>query len=338
MKAAVVVGADQIEISEVPLPEVPEGWALIRTEFTGLCGTDFSILHGTHPRATFPLIMGHEISGVVVRAGDGGPEVGARIVAEPLISCGLCRACRSGNTHVCEQLGLYGIDTPGSLAEFVALPASTLIEVDASAPREQVALIEPLAVAVHAVERSGLRGGESVALFGAGPIGVLTALVAQHRGAASVVIVEPSAERRAVAERLGLATIPPELDAVGEIVRRTGGAGADIVFDTAAHPSVAPLLAASARVLGTIVLVGVYKKPAEMDLQRITFSENTIVGTRVYTREDMEAAASLVEQDVLGLGRLPVSVYPLEQAAEAFSEATSAGAALKVLVSSESSA
>ncbi|WP_240898686.1 zinc-dependent alcohol dehydrogenase [Kocuria sediminis] len=333
MRAAVWTGPDRLENQQVPLPEPHDGRAVIRVEYTGLCGTDFSILHGTHPRAQAPLIMGHEITGVVETAAPTGPAAGTRVTVEPLISCGTCSACRSGATHVCRRLGLYGIDEPGSLAEYVALPPEALVPIGPDVPVLEAALAEPLAVAVHAVARSGLTGGEQVMVFGAGPIGMLTALVARHAGAGHVLVAEPSEERRRVAESLGFDTVPAGTDPVDAVLRATDGDGADIVFDSAAHPSVAAALGRAVSVLGTVVLVGVYKKPAEVDLQALTFAENTVVGVRVYTRADVERAVQLLETDALGLGRLPVEVFPLEDIEEAFEKAMSAGGVLKVLVS-----
>ncbi len=336
MTAAVWTGSETLSIQKVAVPRPPSGSALVRVEFSGLCGTDFGILHGTHPRARPPLVMGHEIIGTVAVAAADGPPVGARVVVEPLINCGHCSACLTGNRHVCRNLELFGIDAPGSLAEFVALPARSLLPVRSTVPLPQAALAEPLAVAVHAVHRSGLSGGERILIFGAGPIGILIALVAKHSGAERILISEPSAERSAVARSLGFDTVRAGEDPDLAIAALTDGAGADIVFDSAAHPSVAAGLAKAVRVRGTIVLVGVYKKPAEVDLQALTFAENTIVGVRVYTRADVEEAISLIESGALGLERFPVEVFPLEAANEAFDRAMAASATLKVFISSSS--
>ena len=333
MRAAVWTAPDTIEPRVLPVPDIPAGWALVRTEMTGLCGSDFSILHGTHPRAQAPLVMGHEITGIVEVAAETGPPAGTRVTVEPLIHCGKCHPCSAGDTHVCRSLKLDGIDVAGSLAEYVALPGSALIPVSGSVPLEEAALAEPLAVAVHAVSRSGLAGGERVVVFGAGPIGILTALVARHQGAARVLISEPSEARRKVAGELGFDTVAQGADPIQSILDATGGDGADIAFDSAAHPSVAAMLPRAVRVRGTIVLVGVYKKPAELDLQALTFAENTVVGVRVYTRAAVERAVELIEGGELGLGRIPTQVFALEDAGRAFEQAMSSGRILKVLVS-----
>ncbi|BDZ41663.1 hypothetical protein GCM10025865_09620 [Paraoerskovia sediminicola] len=122
MKAAVWTGTDEVGAHDVPRPEVPEGWALVRMAYNGICGTDLGIFHGTHPRAQHGIILGHEMSGWVETAGASGPAAGALVVVEPLISCGDCRSCMHGQAHVCARLGLYGIDSPGGAAEYVALP------------------------------------------------------------------------------------------------------------------------------------------------------------------------------------------------------------------------
>ena len=334
MRAAVWTGPDRIDVREVPVPDVPPGWVLLRTELTGLCGTDFAILHGRHPRAVAPQILGHEITGVVERGPADGSEPGTRVTAVPLISCGRCRPCGTGTPHVCRDLMLYGIDRPGSLAEFVALPSEVVVPFRPGISARAAALAEPLAVAVHAVGLSGLAGGERVLVFGAGPIGVLTALVARHAGA-HVWICDPSPARAELARVLGLGTVRSGPAGVADVLALTDGAGADIVFDSAGHPAVAALLSAVSAVRGTIVLVGVYKEPAAVDLRAITFGEQRMLGVRVYTRDDVRRAVELIETDALGLGRLPVAVFDLAETAAAFELAMAAGPTLKVLVSSD---
>ncbi len=330
MKAVLWDAPERLRVASVPRPSSADGESLVRIEFTGLCGTDFSILHGSHPRATAPLIMGHEIVGRIVDSTDERLR-DRRVAVLPLLSCGACAPCRAGHTHVCERLGLYGIDAPGGLAEFAVFPDDRLFPLDDAVSATVAALVEPLAVAAHAVSRSGLTGGETVAVFGAGPIGILTALVARHRGAEKVVVVEPSSERRTVAEQLGFPTLPAGETAADDVRAQLGGR-ADVVFDTAAHPSVALRLPHAAAVRGTIVLVGVYKQPTPFDLQAVTFAEQSVVGVRVYTTDDFRDAVELIRSDALGLDRIPVAIFELDRASEAFSAATSAGAALKVLV------
>ena len=332
MRAAVWTATDDVRVQEVALPEVPEGWALVRIAYNGICGTDLSILHGKHPRAQAPLVMGHEMSGWVERAGATGPSEGALVTVEPLISCGECKACRDGHAHVCRRLGLYGIDAPGGMAQYVALPPEVLHEVPAGVDPRTATLAEPLAVAVHALNLSGMERGDTVAVFGAGPIGVLTAMVARHEGAGQVVITEPSPWRREVAAGLGFTVVPEGSTMTETLAPLTGGEGADTTFDSAAHPSVAAELAAVTRVLGRIVVVGVYKQPTPLDLQAICFKEQSLVGVRVYTSADMTRAIELIASGALGLERFPTKAFDLADVSAAFEAATSGQDCLKVLV------
>jgi 2-desacetyl-2-hydroxyethyl bacteriochlorophyllide A dehydrogenase len=332
MKAAVWTATDQVEVTDLPMPEIPEGWALVKVAYNGICGTDLAILHGKHPRATAPLVMGHEISGWVERAGATGPAAGTLVVIEPLISCGHCRSCKNGLTHVCRTLGLYGIDSPGGMAQYVALPPEVLHAVPDGVDPRTATLAEPLAVAVHAVELSGLEPGSTVAVYGAGPIGILTALVARHAGAAAVVITEPSPWRREVAARLGFTVVPADSTMAATIGPLTDGEGADLTFDSAAHPSVAAELTTVTRVRGRIVVVGVYKQPAALDLQAVCFKEQTIVGIRVYTSRDVTRAIELIASGALGLDRFPTRSFDLSDVVAAFDAAASGQDCLKVLL------
>lgn len=332
MRAAVWTATDEVRVQDVPLPDVPDGWALVKIAYNGICGTDLSILHGKHPRAQAPLVMGHEMSGWVERAGASGPAEGALVTVEPLISCGECKACRDGHGHVCRRLGLYGIDAPGGMAQYVALPPEVLHEVPAGVDPRTATLAEPLAVAVHALNLSGMERGDTVAVFGAGPIGILTALVARHEGAGQVVITEPSPWRRQVAAELGFTVVPEGSTMAETLAPLTGGEGADTTFDSAAHPSVAAELAAVTRVLGRIVVVGVYKQPTPLDLQAVCFKEQSLVGVRVYTSADVARAIELIASGALALDRFPTKAFDLADVSAAFEAATSGQDCLKVLV------
>lgn len=332
MTAAVWTGTDEVDVRETAVPEVPEGWALVRVAYNGICGTDLAIYHGKHPRAQHGLVPGHEMSGWVERAGATGPAQGALVVVEPLISCGECLACRSGAAHVCNRLGLYGIDTAGGMATYVALPPQTLHEVPAHVDPRTAALAEPVAVAVHAVALSGMAQGDTVAVFGAGPIGLLTALVARHEGAGRVVLAEPSPWRRSVAQDMGFDVVPEGSTMTEVLAELTGGEGADVTFDSAGHPAVAAELTAATRVLGRIVVVGVYKEPTAIDLRDVCFKEQSIVGVRVYTTADVTRAIELIASGDLGLERFPTTVFDLADVTAAFAAATSGQDALKVMV------
>ena len=332
MKAAVWTANNQVDVRELAMPEVPGGWALVKVAYNGICGTDLAILHGKHPRARTPLVMGHEISGWVQRAGATGPSAGTLVVVEPLISCGQCRPCKNGLAHVCRHLGLYGIDAPGAMAQYVALPPQVLHAVPDGVDPRTATLAEPLAVAVHAVERSGMHPGDTVAVYGAGPIGILVALVARHEGAAAVVITEPSPWRRQVAADLGFTVVAAGSTMAATLSALTDGEGADTTFDCSAHPSVAADVAATTRVRGRIVVVGVYKAPTAIDLQAVCFREQTLIGVRVYTSSNVTRAIELIASGALRLDQFPTKAFDLRKVAAAFEAAASGQECLKVLL------
>ncbi|MGN9780057.1 zinc-dependent alcohol dehydrogenase [Nonomuraea sp. ZG12] len=332
MRAAVWTAPGRVDVRDVPYPHVPDGWLLLRVEYGGICGTDLAIVAGRHPRATAPLVIGHEIVGTVERTGPDGPPAGTRAVVEPLIACGRCRACRDQAAHVCRELELFGIDEAGGLADYMAVPADRVVPVRPGVPVRRAAWAEPLAVAVHSVAQARMRGGESVLVFGAGPIGILVALVAREAGAARIVIAEPKASRRRTAAACGFETVPDGVDPATWFRSTNASEGADIVFDTAGHPDVARVLPASARETGTIVLVAVYPDPVALDLRALCFGERRLLGSRVYTRDDLTKAVALLPDDPLGLDRLPVAVFPLDEAAAAFHAARAGDAPMKVLL------
>ena len=330
MLAAVWQGEGRLELAEQPDPDVPAGWALVEVSHVGICGTDLSILGGHHPRAKPPLVMGHEISGRIAD-GAGRLERGEAVAVEPLVTCGECSACRSGNAHVCRNLRLFGIDFPGGLAELMAVPAERLHPLPDSVDAKIAALVEPLAVAVHAVRLSAFRRGDTVAVLGAGWVGLLTALVLRHSGAGEVLVSEANQYRLSIARDLGFRALDAGEGTVDQVLELTGGDGADVVFDAAGHRAVAEQLVAACRICGQIVLVGIYKKPTPLDLQGIAFKEISLLGSRVYTPQDFASARDLAASGELGLERLISHVLPLSEVRTGFEVLASGGDALKVL-------
>lgn len=330
MLAAVYHGPMQVRLETVLKPSPPEGWALIEVSHCGICGTDTFIVGGTHPRARAPLVLGHEFSGTLLEVNGEGFAVGATVVVEPLISCGACHACRTGNAHVCKNLRLYGIDAPGGMAQYMVAPLEKLHRVPEGVSLELAALAEPLAVAVHALRRSAFKPGDAVAVLGAGPIGLLLALALRASGARSVLVSEASEDRLGVARELGFTAIDAKADPVQAILERTHGEGADLCFDAAGHPAVAEILTRLTRVRGQIMLVGSYKKPAPVDLQSIVFKEQNMNGTRVYAPEDFTIALEMIRAGAMPLGQL-ITRLPFSELERGFELAFAGGRAIKVM-------
>lgn len=330
---ATLIGPGEFEFSERSVGEVPAGYVRLHVAYTGICGSDFPIVDGTHPRAEFPLVLGHEITGTLSEA-LGELPAGTRVAVNPLIPCGACGACTAGLTHVCRALKLLGIDTNGSMANTMDAPIASIHAFRETVEPLSAAWAEPLAVAVHAVRRSMLESGEQALIFGAGPIGILVALVARQRGATGITLVEPSPERRATARTLGFEALAPQ-----EVrsARERNDHGPDVVFDCAGHHSVVPQLTQVAPVRGRIVIVAVHHGAAPIDLRELAFAEQTITGVRVYESADFATAVDLINDEQLPLHEIPISRYPLNEVSAAFSEARSGSGAVKVFIESRNS-
>jgi 2-desacetyl-2-hydroxyethyl bacteriochlorophyllide A dehydrogenase len=334
MLTAAYVGDRTMRVDEAePAPPGP-GEVQLDVAYVGICGTDLHILHGAmDARVELPAVIGHEMSGRVAAVGEGvdGWSVGDPVTVMPLDWDGTCPACRAGNQHICQNLDFVGIDSPGALQGRWNVRADLLVPLPAELSLERAALVEPVAVAVHDVRRSELTAGDTVVVLGGGPIGVLIAVVAREAGA-DVVVSEPDAGRRAMVERLGIETLDPTTtDLVAEVESRTGGAGADVVFEVSGAP--AAVLAATdvAKVRGTVVVVAIHPQPRPVNLQRVFWRELRVLGARVYQRTDFERAVELVASGVVPAADLVTEVVPITRVADAFT-ALESGQAMKVLV------
>lgn len=331
MNSVVWHEASRIAVEKKPIPTPPEGWSLVKVAYSGICGTDLNIYVGAHPRAKGPLIFGHEISGTLV---SGHPTLapGTPVTMLPLLSCDHCEPCSTGSRHVCKDLKLVGIDRDGGMAEYVACPSELIFPLPADVSLKLGALVEPLAVGVHAVRQAGFIPGDNALIFGAGPIGLCVAASLKLLGANGITIVERDPFRLNLAREIGFDTIDAkDADIVEEVLKITGGKGADFTFDCAAHPSVSEILTRVTKVRGRVVIVGAYKKPAPVDLIQVMFRELTILGVRVYTPKDYEIAADLIQRD-FPFEKLITHSIPYQQIQEGFDLLLTGGDAIKVLI------
>lgn len=334
MLTASYVGDRTIRIAEAEAAPPAAGQVQIAVAYTGLCGTDLHLLHGSmDARVQTPLVFGHEMSGTISALGDGvsGWSVGDGVTVMPLSWDGTCPACLAGNTHICQNLDFIGIDSPGSLQALWNVPAETLVALPAGLRLDHAALVEPVAVAVHDVRRSNLAPGEKAVVIGGGPIGVLIATVARHFGG-DVVVIELDEKRRMQIEGLGFPTLDPRtVDQVAWVNEWSGGAGADVVFEVSGAAAAILGATALAKVRGTIVVVAIHPTPREIDLQRVFWRELSVLGARVYQRQDFETAVDLLADGVIAADLLITRIVPLSQTQEAFAD-LEAARAMKILV------
>ncbi len=333
MMASVWTGTEQVEMRQLDRPEPGPDEVLIKVAYAGICGTDLMIFLGKHPRAQAPLIMSHEFVGTVADPGETDLAPGTHVAINPLLSCGVCHACRRGVSYVCESLGLVGIDRDGGFSEYAVVPKHTVRPLPQALPLARAALIEPLAVAVHAVCVSDLKVGDLTTVLGAGPVGILTAQMARLSGA-HVYISEISPRRLGIARRLGFDVIDARSDDPVEVVMEaTDGAGTPVVFETAGAQATVSQAGQIASILGQILQVGMPKAPPAVDLTPLLFREIGIKPIRVYREQDFDLAIRLAGSDVLQLEEPVTHILPLQELEKGMHLAHEATDACKILFS-----
>ncbi|MDR0267984.1 2,3-butanediol dehydrogenase [Paenibacillus sp.] len=297
MKAAVWYAAKDIRVEEAKEPVIEAGSVKIRVEWCGICGSDMhEYLAGPitipvdqpHPisGAIAPVIMGHEFSGQVVEVGEGVQriKVGDRVCVEPIINCGTCDSCRKGLYNLCEKLGLHGMSgNGGGFSEMTVVKEHMVHKIPDHVSYEQGALVEPVAVALHAVRQSKLKSGDNCVVFGLGPIGLAVIQCLKASGATKVVAVDIAPERREKALSLGAThAVDPLKENVTEVVRELTGKGADVCFEVA---GVEPTLASAVDCVkqnGQVMIVSLWEKNPSIAMNSLVFKEIDIKGTICY--------------------------------------------------------
>lgn len=319
MRAARYHGPRDIRIEEIPEPEAAHHQVMIRIEWCGICGTDLHEYYDgpvfcptafePHPLtgATSPVVLGHEFVGIVEAV---GPDVtrarmGDRVIVEPRQTCGECDACQSGHHNCCPNAATIGLQGGGGgLAELIAVNEELVFRIG-DLPADVGAVIEPLAVALHAVRQAGSVEGASAAVFGAGPIGLLVTWMLKVHGARSVILVEPSATRRGRGTCFGAdqEIDPVRADAVAAIRDETGGAGVDVAFECAGRDAALAGCLESVRPRGTVINVAISGRPMSVDLLPLILKELRLVGTICYANDHQAVI------DILATHPFPIAEF-----------------------------
>ena len=308
MLQQVMTAPGKIQFQDVPVPEAKQGEVLVKIMKIGICGSDIHVYHGKHPFTQYPVTQGHEVSGVVAALGSGvtGLAVGQAVTIQPQIVCGVCYPCRHGKYNLCEKLKVMGFQATGMASTFFAVDAKKVTPLPENMTLDQGAMIEPLAVAVHAVKRADEIAGRSVVVLGAGPIGNLVAQTAKGMGAKAVMITDISEYRLGIAKKCGIEfcinTKDTELDAA--IKAAFGPDKADLIYDCAGNNITMNQAIHTARKGSTIILVAVFDGMATVDLAVANDHELDIKSTMMYRSEDYEDAIALVEAGKINLDAL----------------------------------
>ena len=330
MRAVKVDDDRRLVAVECPAPEPGPGQALIDVAYCGICGSD---LHFREVPELFPAgtVPGHEFSGRIARVGAGvrGWRAGDRVCVLPFGQCGDCEACRAGDEQVCphavtDGVGL-GTGRPGAYAGQVVVDGRMLFSLPDSVDDRAGTLVEPLAVAIRAVDLARVAPEEPVLVLGAGPIGLLTALVLRHRGMQRVLVCSRNPARGERAGALGLDTV--------SIDDAQSAESPACVFECAGTPAAAQLAVQILRPLGRLLLVGLSLSPLDLAAPPIVIKELEIRGVIAYRRAQFQVAIDMLAAGAIPVGDLITEVVPLEEAESAFQSLTRRGSEqLKILL------
>jgi 2-desacetyl-2-hydroxyethyl bacteriochlorophyllide A dehydrogenase len=338
IRQVVVTAPGVVQIRHTAAPAPGPGEVLVRMRAVGICGSDVHAAHGRHPFVPLPYHPGHEVVGTVEATGAGvDAPVGGRVVVEPILACGHCKYCRDGRYNLCATMAFFGCTAPtGGLADLFVLPAGRLVPVPEGFSDATAALVEPLSTPVHAVRLAGPDlTGRTVAVLGAGTIGLLTLAAARRAGAARIAVSEISPAKRDLARRLGADSVhDAAASGMVEAVRADLGTSADVVFDCVSVQRTVDQAIAIAVKGGTVVVVGVPAAPVTVPLPEIQDLQVRIQGSATYTREDVAAAIGMLAAGLVDADDIVTARYPFERVAEAFAEASS-GRQVKVLVTAD---
>jgi 2-desacetyl-2-hydroxyethyl bacteriochlorophyllide A dehydrogenase len=297
MKQAIMTNPGQIEIHETPVPTPGAGEVLLRIQRIGVCGSDIHVYHGKHPLTGYPVVQGHEFSAVLEAVGPGvtGLTPGTKVTSMPQIVCGECTPCRRGDYHICDKLKVQGFQAPGCAQELWVTSAHTIVTLPETFTFEQGALVEPSAVAVHAVARAGKLTGRRAVVLGSGTIGNLVAQAARCEGA-QVLITDLSDYRLGVAHQCGLtATSNAKEESLAQAAERIFGKdGFDVAFECVGVESTITAAVANIQKGGTLIIVGVFGEKPRLDLATVQDRELNLRGTLMYQRPDYERAVKLI--------------------------------------------
>lgn len=305
MLVAELTGQRRFRLVEETIAPPGPGEVQVRVGAVGICGSDVhSYAEGAigDTPCVYPMVLGHEPAGTVVRAGDGvtGWSPGDRAALEPAIYCYHCEFCRSGRHNICANIRfLSNPGIPGFFREFVNLPAANLLPIPAALSLEMATLAEPLAVALHSLEFAAVRPDDTVAVFGAGPIGLLTIASLRAAGAGRIWAVEPVAHRREMAKQLGADAVldPGEGDVSAQIVADTGGRGVDCAIDCAAKEHTHNWAFRVARNGGRMVLTGIHSAAVVgFEVSHMRRKELAIFNVRRSNHESHDAIHLLTEK------------------------------------------
>ena len=339
-RVAILRGPRKFDIVDRARPSPREGEALVKIASTAVCHTDLDLYTGANKAARYPIVLGHESTGTIEALGSEAPglRIGQTVLINPVITCGHCDSCERGLEHLCRNAGLFGREIEGSLNQYVTLDTRYLYPLPTRLPLDDATIVETLATVRHAQQRAQLEPGESVVVLGQGTSGLLHTRLAALTGCNPVIAVSRTRWKleRAIGMGARDAVERDAKDAVQEVMRLTGGAGADVVIDTAGGPDTMRAGIDMLRPGGRFCSFSLSHEPfANVSAFPLYYKEVSIIGSRALTAADMKPSIDLVASGDIDVSKFVSATYPLEHAPEAFKEYESnPGRVLRIVISS----
>ncbi len=299
MRALVYAEPNRMEIQDRPYPALMPDEVVLKIDAVGICGSDLHAYHGHDPRRQPGLVLGHELAGTIVDSSLAGIRPGTRVTANPLITCGRCEYCVQGRDNLCSNRTMVGMTRPGAFAEFMSIPASSLVDLPQELDPVRAALTEPAATALHALNLSMRALNRPLPecrslVVGGGAIGLLSALLLKAYGCRDVVLAEVNPLRRRSAERHAgcvplnpLEKMPPE-NSFDFVIDAVGGAKTRGMALAAVKPG------------GVVMHIGLQDWASEIDMRKLTLAEITLLGTYTYTTADLRATVKALHRGIFG--------------------------------------
>lgn len=323
MKQFVLQDTKLFKCHEIDIPIPKKNEALLKIKAVGICGSDMHTYYGKHPFVHTPVVLGHESSGEIISFGSNDHnqlEIGDRVVIRPQRTCGKCRPCLEGRYNICEKLDVLGCLSTGASSEYFAVETSLLYKIPNSLTYTEATLLEPLAVAIHAVKRGGDIRGKNILVCGAGTIGNVVAQAAQGLGAKQVIITDISDHKLDIAHNCGIEhTVNVKEENLEQAVEHILGSDQlDIILECSAVESVLDQAISIAPKGISIIIVGVFEDKPKVDMAAVQDREYSLIGTLMYTHEDYTDAIKLAYEEKVDLKSLLTRTFTFDKYANAY--------------------
>ena len=322
MRQARLAEPEKVVLEDVEMPDFNDNQVLIKVKRIGICGSDIHAYYGQHPYISCPIIQGHEFSGEIAEVGDKVENLSAgdRVTVMPQLVCGKCYPCTHGNYHICNDLKVIGCQADGAAREFIPVDQELIVKLPQIMSYDYGAMVEPVAVGVHAVRRLESVAAGNLLVLGAGPIGNLTAQSAKGLGARSVLITDISDSRLEIAKSCG---IDHSLNVAFEnledkVAEYFGPDGADAILECVGAEDTITVAIHLARKGTDIVIVGVFADKPSVDIGLVQDKELRLIGTLMYRAEDYRSAIELIQSEKITLDPLISKHFPFEDYPKAF--------------------